>query len=54
VVGSPVKFIRWGANGLAFLTSGATSPQVNAVYIVSGAFVTTPSTQVHAVAGLQP
>lgn len=53
VVGTPVRFIRWGSNGLAFLTNGASSPQTNGAYIISGAFVTTPSTQVRAAAGLQ-
>jgi hypothetical protein len=49
VVGVPVKFIRWGSNGLAFLTngcgvSGPDGPeQGDGVYIISGAFVTTPS-----------
>lgn len=47
VVGTPVRFIRWGSNGLAFLTSGTNGPQQgDGVYILSGAFVTTPSAQV--------
>lgn len=46
VVGTPVKLIRWGSNGLAFLTNGAKGPeQGDGVYIISGAFVTTPSMQ---------
>jgi IPT/TIG domain len=46
VTGTPVKLIRWGSNGLAFLTSGAQGPQQgDGVYIISGAFVTTPSLQ---------
>jgi hypothetical protein len=51
VVGVPVKFIRWGSTGLAFLTngcgvSGPDGPeQGDGVYLISGAFVTTPSTQ---------
>jgi hypothetical protein len=47
VTGTPVKLIRWGSNGLAFLTQEASGPQQgDGVYIVSGAFVTTPSAQV--------
>jgi hypothetical protein len=38
VVGSPVKLIRWGSNGLALLT------QEN-VYLISGTFVTSPAAQ---------
>jgi hypothetical protein len=46
VTGTPVKLIRWGSNGLAFLTSGAQGPQQgDGIYIISGAFVTTPSLQ---------
>ena len=46
VTGTPVKLIRWGSNGLAFLTSGIQGPQQgDGVYIVRGAFVTTPSLQ---------
>jgi hypothetical protein len=45
VAGTPVKFIRWGTNGLAFLTNGASTSSGNGVYIISGAFVTTPSIQ---------
>jgi hypothetical protein len=37
VTGTPVKLIRWGSNGLAFLTSGTQEPQQgDGVYIVSG------------------
>jgi hypothetical protein len=46
VTGTPVKLIRWGKNGLAFLTQSASgSQQGGGVYIVSGTFVTTPSAQ---------
>jgi hypothetical protein len=46
VTGTPVKLIRWGSNGLAFLTSGSQGPQPgDGVYIIRGAFVTTPSLQ---------
>lgn len=46
VVGTPVKLIRWGSNGLAFLTSSTQGTQQGVgVYILSGAFVTTPSVQ---------
>lgn len=46
VVGTPIKLIRWGSNGLAFLTSGANGPQQgDGVYIVSGEFVTKPAVQ---------
>jgi hypothetical protein len=46
VTGTPIKLIRWGTNGLAFLTSGSNGPQQgDGVYLISGAFVTTPSTQ---------
>lgn len=45
VVGTPVKLIRWGSNGLAFLTSGTNGPQQgDGVYIINGDFVTKPST----------
>lgn len=54
VVGTPVKLIRWGTNGLAFLTGDASGPQQgDGVYIVNGAFVTTPSAQIRTAAGLQ-
>ena len=46
VVGTPEKLIRWGTNGLAFLTTGLGGPQQGeGIYIISGAFVTTPSVQ---------
>lgn len=46
VTGTPVKLIRWGSNGLAFLTQGQSGAQQgNGVYIINGAFVTTPSVQ---------
>lgn len=46
VTGTPTKLIRWGTNGLAFLTQGPSGPQQgDGIYIVSGAFVTTPSVQ---------
>ena len=47
VVGTPVKLIRWGTNGLAFLTgSGPGGPgQGDGVYLISGAFVTSPAAQ---------
>jgi hypothetical protein len=54
VVGTPVKLIRWGSDGLAFLTSGANGPQQgDGVYLISGDFVTTPSAQIRFMAGLQ-
>ena len=50
VTGNPVKLIRWGANGLAFLTKKTLIPagpnfyiQGSEVYIISGAFVTNPA-----------
>jgi hypothetical protein len=52
VTGTPVKLIRWGSNGLAFLTQEASGPQQgDGVYIVSGAFVTTPSVQLVTASG---
>lgn len=52
VVGVPVKLIRWGTNGLAFLTqtlntnNGSTAPGAgDGVYLISGAFVTNPAAQ---------
>lgn len=47
VVGTPVKLIRWGTDGLAFLTSnGPGGPaQGDGVYLISGAFVTSPAAQ---------
>lgn len=45
VVGNPVDLVRWGSNGLALLTNqGFNGPvQGTGVYLISGAFVTTPS-----------
>ena len=44
VVGTPIKLVRWGSNGLAFLTTSWNNPlQGDGVYIVSGPFVTNPS-----------
>ncbi|MFP5237683.1 MAG: YncE family protein [Acidobacteriota bacterium] len=49
---NPVKLIRWGSDGLAFLTNAGGGPQAgDGVYIVSGAFVTNPSTQLRLAAG---
>lgn len=49
VAGTPVKLIRWGSNGLAFLTSGAGSAQQgDGVYLISGDFITKPSVQIRA------
>ena len=46
VTGMPVKLIRWGSNGLAFLTNSTQGTQAGVgVYLVSGAFITTPSVQ---------
>lgn len=52
VVGVPVKLIRWGTNGLAFLTQtrntndGSTAPGAgDGVYLISGPFVTNPMIQ---------
>jgi hypothetical protein len=44
VVGTPYKLVRWGSNGLAFLTTDTlgTSADVG-VYSVSGGFVTAPA-----------
>jgi hypothetical protein len=47
VAGQPVKLVRWGSNGLAFLTnnnfsSSATPIPGMGVYLISGSFVTTP------------
>lgn len=42
VIGTPVRLIRWGINGLAFATSqGAFSGSQGSVYLISGPFVTT-------------
>jgi hypothetical protein len=47
VIGTPVKLVRWGANGLAILTNN--NPgfpiQGTGVYLISGAFVTSPAPQ---------
>jgi hypothetical protein len=47
VVGTPVKLIRWGSNGLTFLTGNGSggSTQGDGVYLMSGAFVTNPSAE---------
>lgn len=52
VIGTPVKLIRWGTNGLAFLTqtlntnNGSKAPGAgDGVYLISGAFVTDPALQ---------
>jgi hypothetical protein len=42
VTDPPVKLIRWGTNGLAFLTNGTGA---GGIYVISGSFVTTPSVQ---------
>jgi len=44
VMGTPVKLIRWGSNGLAFLTANlsGSSQQGQGIYLVSGSFVTSP------------
>lgn len=41
VVGQPVKMLRWGTNGLAVLTNTGD----HEVYLISGAFVTSPAAQ---------
>ena len=48
VAGTPVRLIRWGTNGLAFLTNnnnnGPSTPIPGmGVYLISGVFVTNPS-----------
>jgi hypothetical protein len=45
VSGTPSKIIRWGSNGLAFLTGGIDrlSTTGDGVYLVSGGFVTSPA-----------
>ncbi|MDE3186851.1 MAG: IPT/TIG domain-containing protein [Acidobacteriota bacterium] len=48
VVGTPVKLLRWGSNGLAFVTgmgNGHGPVQGDGVYILSGAFVTSPASR---------
>jgi len=42
VVGAPTRFIRWGANGLAFTTSTSFFSAGSAVYVLSGSFVSSP------------
>lgn len=44
VAGWPRKLIRWGANGLALLTNGGAG-NPGGVYLISGAFVTSPTAQ---------
>lgn len=39
VIGFPTNLIRWGTNGLAFITSTETPPSEGATYIVSSSFV---------------
>jgi IPT/TIG domain len=44
VSGTPYKFIRWGSNGLAFLTTDSSGTgAAGGVYLVSGGFVTSPA-----------
>jgi hypothetical protein len=45
IVGVPSKIIRWGSNGLAVLTgdSNGAGAGGDAVYLISGAFVTSPA-----------
>lgn len=51
---NPVKLVRWGSDGLAFLTNGPNGPQSgDGIYIVSGSFVTNPSTQVRLTGGVR-
>jgi IPT/TIG domain len=48
VIGTPVKLIRWGSNGLAFLTGygGGHGPfQGSGVYLITGDFVISPAAQ---------
>lgn len=50
VVGTPVKLIRWGTDGLAFLTNSYSSTPNTpipgmGVYLISGPFVTSPAAQ---------
>ncbi len=49
VLGTPIKLIRWGTNGLAVLTNNSYSTPDTpipgmGVYLISGTFVTTPAT----------
>lgn len=45
VSGTPSRLIRWGSNGIAFLTgnTSGTGAAGDGVYLVSGGFVTSPS-----------
>jgi hypothetical protein len=45
VSGTPSRLIRWGSNGLAFLTGGTSGAGAagGGVYLVSGGFVTSPA-----------
>ena len=46
VTGTPIKLIRWGSNGLAYLTNGNPGSQQGfGVTLISGTFITTPSVQ---------
>jgi hypothetical protein len=40
VVGTASNLIRWGTNGLAFITYQASTPPTGAIYVLSGSFVT--------------
>ena len=53
VIGVPVKLLRWGTNGLAFLTTtgiGYPPESGNGVYFVQGDFVTSPADRTHGTA----
>lgn len=44
VSGIPYRFVRWGSNGLAFLTTDPNKTgAATGIYLVSGAFVTSPA-----------
>jgi hypothetical protein len=45
ISGTPARIVRWGNNGLAFLTTDPSlvSAPADGVYLVSGAFVTSPT-----------
>ncbi len=47
VIGSPVKLVRWGTNGLAFLAGNSPGAPIagDGVSIISGGFVTSPAAQ---------
>lgn len=48
VIGTPTHLIRWGTNGLAFTTTNqpsTNSPQLGAVYVISGSFVSNPQAE---------